>query len=121
MLETVKRELQRPAGSPSFMILSVIERSSAILAGRKREAPFCIIITATTKIAERYSEIIVARATPLTAISQTITKKRLRSTLSIPEPARIYRALFESPRERSTDEPKLYITLAGIPMQRMCM
>ena len=57
--------------------------------------------------AERYFEIIVAMATPATDRLKTITKRRLKTTLTMPVQARIIKGDFESPIARNTIAPKL--------------
>ena len=66
-------------------------------------------------VAERYCEIMLASATPSAAILHTITKNKLRITLSTPAAVRYTSGRRVSPSALRTALPKLNIPSAGIP------
>ena len=105
--DTEKSELCMPAGRPILRI----SRSSAewILSdlNDRRQALFMRLRWMIISRAERYCEIIVGIATPLTPNFSTMTKKRFSATFTSPENVRIYSGRLVSPVERTIAAPKL--------------
>ena len=69
----------------------------------------------TTSIADMYWAVILANATPSSAIPIPITSIRLRHTFTTPANVRYIRGFLVSPLALITALPKLYIAIAGIP------
>ena len=69
----------------------------------------------TTRKSEIYCEMTVAVATPSTLMPHTITKKRFRQALTMPEIVRNSIGRLVSPNARRSAAPKLYMMVPGMP------
>ena len=106
-LEIEKSMLCIPAGRPIFNISLSFCLSIHNFCGVKRMALSVLYRQLSTNSIERYCEITVAHATPLTLMLSTITKRRLSITLTIPEKMRKFIGLRLSPIARSIAAQKL--------------
>ena len=77
-----------PAGRPTWRIRLTIRHFSPSLRRSRWSAPSSRIRQRTTRMAERYWEMMVAIATPSTSIPKPTTKTRLSPALTMPAAVR---------------------------------
>ena len=122
-ITTLEREKMHPC-TPAGRPMRRISPSASLYSRRRRrrtlQCPLVRIRRTSTRAAEIACAIMVPSATPATSIWQTTTKKIFSPTLATPAAHRIKRGVFESPRARQREEPKLYSKLKGSPAKYIC-
>ena len=106
-----------PAGIPSINITfdTPLYNLNSFTLNLQTSSSFLLNRLKTTKKADIYCAVILANATPSSAIPIPITNIRLRHTLTTPANERYISGFFVSPLALITALPKLYIAIAGIP------
>ena len=96
-----------PAGRPTWAMRFTVRLSRPSCFRSSRSRPLSRSRQTATSTAERYWEMMVARATPATLRWQTMTKNRFSTALRMPAAVRKYRGRWVSPWARRMAAPKL--------------
>ena len=102
-----KMQFWSPAGIPKRMISNALVRSRRRADFFRAKGASFLVSAMRMSTAERYWEMMLAKATPATSMRTTSTKKRLSTMLSTPANVRNRRGRRVSPRALKMALPKL--------------